>query len=160
MPLSVKIQSFVRNLFLSNRINTDIDLELNSHLEMLTEEKMRSGMPAAEARRAARIELGGLQQMKEQLRERRSGNWVHSVVSDCRYGLRQLRKKPGFTAVAIFALALGIGLNAAVFTAYKAIIGRPVQARNPGEMVNLALGRSSGSPDFTFSYPDYEAYRD
>src|SRR5262249_16741977 len=98
--------------------------------------------------------------MKEQLRERRSGNWAHSVVSDCRYGLRQLRKKPGFTAVAIFALALGIGLNTAVFTAYKAVIGRPVQARNPGEMVNLALRRSSGSPDFIFSYPDYEAYRD
>lgn len=71
-----------------------------------------------------------------------------------------LRRNPGFTAVAVFALGLGIGVNSAVFTAYKTMVTRPVQARDPGRMVNLALVRGSGAVDYTFSYPDYEAFRD
>jgi predicted permease len=71
-----------------------------------------------------------------------------------------LYRNAGFTAVAVFALALGIGVNTAVFTAYKAMIARPLDARDPGEMVNLTLVRQSGATDFAFSYPDYEAYRD
>ena len=83
-----------------------------------------------------------------------------TVVQDLRYGARMLRRNVGFTAVAVLALALGIGLNTAVFTIYKGLIVRPFDARNPGEMVNLALMRESGDIDFSFSYPDYEAYRD
>lgn len=69
------------------------------------------------------------------------------------------RRSRGFTAVATLALALGIGVNTTVFTAYKAMVARPLDARDPDEMVNLALIRSSGAADFTFSYPDYESYR-
>jgi hypothetical protein len=83
-----------------------------------------------------------------------------TVLQDLRYGARMLFRNPGFTAVAVLALALGIGLNTAVFTAYKAMFARPFDARDPGEMVNLALVRDSGEVDFSFSYPDYEAYRD
>jgi len=75
---------------------------------MLVEEHLRAGMPPEEARRAARIELGGLEQVKEQVREERFGNWVHSVLSDCRYAARQLRKNPGATAIMVFTLALAI----------------------------------------------------
>jgi predicted permease len=94
-----------------------------------------------------------------------------TVLQDLRYGARMLCRNAAFTAVAVFALALGIGVNTAVFTAYKAMIARPLDARDPGEMVNLALIRQPGSKDpfspgqsgfteYTFSYPDYEAYRD
>src|SRR3954452_11956860 len=83
-----------------------------------------------------------------------------TVLQDLRYGLRMLWRNAGFTAATMFALALGIGVNTAVFTAYKAFVARSLDARNPGEMVNLALMRDSGASDFTFSYPDYEAYRD
>ncbi|MGA2581582.1 MAG: ABC transporter permease, partial [Bryobacteraceae bacterium] len=83
-----------------------------------------------------------------------------TVLQDLRYGSRMLYRNAGFTAVAVFALALGIGVNTAVFTAYKAMIARPLDARDPGEMVNLTLVRQSGATDFAFSYPDYEAYRD
>ena len=83
-----------------------------------------------------------------------------AVLQDLRYGARTLYHNPGFTAVAVLALALGIGVNTAVFTAYKAMVARPLDARKPGEMVNLALSHSAGSADFKFSYPDYEAYRD
>src|SRR5437016_7730304 len=99
MPLFAKGRSFLRNLFSSERVDTDLDQEVDSHLEMLIEENIRAGMPPEEAQRAARIELGGIEQVKEQVREERLGNWLHSVLSDCRYGLRQLRKNPGATAV-------------------------------------------------------------
>jgi predicted permease len=83
-----------------------------------------------------------------------------TVFQDLRYATRMLRRNAGFTAVAVLALALGIGVNTAVFTACQAMVARPLQARDPGRMVNLALLRESGGADYTFSYPDYEAYRD
>jgi predicted permease len=83
-----------------------------------------------------------------------------TVLQDLRYGARMLYRNAGFTAAAVFALALGIGVNTAVFTAYKAMIARPLDAHDPGSMVNLTLVHQSGVTDFTFSYPDYEAYRD
>lgn len=83
-----------------------------------------------------------------------------TVLQDLRYGVRMLCRNRGFTAVAVLALALGIGVNTAVFTAYKAMVARSLDARDPGEMVNLALIRDSGATDYKFSYPDYEAYWD
>lgn len=82
-----------------------------------------------------------------------------ALLHDLRYGARVLRGSAGFTGVAVLALGLGIGANTAVFTAYKALVTRPLDARDPGRMVNLALLRDSG-PNAAFSYPDYEAYRD
>ncbi len=83
-----------------------------------------------------------------------------TVLQDLRYGIRMLYRNTGFTAVAVVALAIGIGVNTVVFTAYKAMVARPLDASDPGKIVNLALLRNSGAADFTFSYPDYEAYRD
>ncbi len=83
-----------------------------------------------------------------------------TVFQDLRYAARMLRCNPGFTAVAVLALGLGIGINTAVLTAYKTMVARPLQARDPGQMVNLTLLRESGAANYTFSYPDYEAYRD
>jgi predicted permease len=83
-----------------------------------------------------------------------------TVLQDLRYGARMLWRSPGFTAAAVLALAIGIGVNTAVFTAYKAMIVRALDARDPGQMVNLALLRDSSVTDVTFSNPDYEAYRD
>jgi predicted permease len=83
-----------------------------------------------------------------------------TVVHDLRYGVRMLSRNAGSTLVTVLALALGIGVNTAVFTAYKAMVARPLDARNPSEMVNLALTRDLNASDYSFSYPDYEAYRD
>src|ERR1700685_1748207 len=83
-----------------------------------------------------------------------------TVLQDLRYGARMLYRNAGFSTVAVLALGLGIGVNTAVFTAYKAMVARSLDARDPGAMVNLALLRDSGAADYTFSYPDYEAYRD
>src|SRR5438034_10290960 len=82
MPLLVKARSFLRNLLLSRGVEADLDQEVRSHLELLTEENIRAGMPPKEAQRAARIELGGIEQMKEQVRDVQTANWLRSVVSD------------------------------------------------------------------------------
>ncbi len=83
-----------------------------------------------------------------------------TVLQDLRYGIRALLRSPWSATITILSLALGIGVNTAVFTAHKAFVDRPLDARNPGEMVNIALRRDSGSTTFSFSYPEYEAYRE
>jgi hypothetical protein len=132
MPLFMKVRSFLRNFFLSRRVEIDLDQEVHSHLEILIEENIRGGLPPKEAQRAARIELGGIEQVKEQVREKRIGNWLRSVLSDCRYGIRQLRKNPGFTAVAILSLALGIGANTAIFSLIDTLMLAQAPGSRPG----------------------------
>jgi predicted permease len=113
-------------------------------------------MPHAEARRR----VGNPSGWQERMNEIDSMILPHTVLQDLRYGARMLYRNVGFTIAAILTLALGIGVNTAAFTAYKASFTRPLDARDPGKMVNLALVLHSGFTDPYFSYPDYEAYRD
>lgn len=85
---------------------------------------------------------------------------LETFLQDLRYGARALVRNAGFTAVSVCTVALGIGLNTAVFTAYKAFVARPLDARTPDRMVDLALRLEDGTTKINFSYPDYEAYRD
>jgi hypothetical protein len=103
-----------QSLFVRN-VEVDLDREVHSHLEMLIEETIRAGMQPGDAQRAARIELGGIELVKDKVREERIGNWLHSVISDCRYGVRQLRTNPCFTVVAVLTLALSIDANTAIY---------------------------------------------
>lgn len=124
------------------------------------QENLEAGMSPEEAHYAALRRFGNVTLAQERSREMWGWHSVETLWQDVRYGLRQLRKNSGFTAVAVFTLALGIGINTAAFTAYKAFFERSLDARDPGKMVNLALILHSGVTDPWFSYPDYEAYRD
>ena len=84
---------------------------------------------------------------------------LETLLQDLRYGLRSMRRQARFTTVSILALALGIGVNTAVFTAYKAFVARPLEGRDPDELVNLSLRLQSGATTARFSYQDYDAYR-
>jgi putative ABC transport system permease protein len=159
MPLYVKVRSFLRNLIFSRRVDGDLDQEVHAHLEMLTEENIRAGMPPKDAQRAARIELDGIEQVKEQVREERLGNWLHSVLSDCRYGLRQLRKNPGATAVMVFTLALAIGATTAIFSVVYGVLLRPLPYRDAARIMALFEVTSEGRWSH-LADPNFDDFRD
>ena len=156
----MKIMGAIRNLFRRERADRELDAEIRAHLDLLADEKERAGMKAGEARRAARVELGGVEQVKEEVRSVRAGVRLEQVWQDLRLGFRQLRRNPALSGMAVLALALGIGLNAAVFTLFNALVLRPVQARDAGQVVRLYAGERSQQAENVFSYPEYLLCRD
>jgi len=159
MPLLVKARSFLRNLFFTRRVDADLDQEVHAHLELLIEEKVRGGIGMAEARRAARIELGGVEQVKEQVRDSRTGAFLESLVQDLRFAWRSLRRTSGLTAFVVITLALGIGMTSATFSMVDALIFRPYPVPHPSNVVSLA-GTTHDSAIEDFSYREYMDIRD
>ena len=139
MPLAPKVRSLARNLLSPRRVESDLDQEIRSHLEMLTDENIQAGMSPEEAKRAARIELGGMDQVKHQVHDVQLGNWLLSVFSDCRFALRQFRKNPAFAAIAVLTLALGIGANSAVFTVVNRVLLHPLPYPESDQLIALWL---------------------
>ncbi len=133
--------------------------EMESHLQLHIEDNLRAGMSLAQARREAIIKLGGVEQTKEIYRDRRGLPVFETLLQDLRYGVRMLRKNPGFTCVAILTLALGIAVNTTVFTAFDALFLRPRPVKDPDRLASI-FRTTPGELRGGFSYPDYIYYRD
>src|SRR5215470_12730964 len=147
-----RILSLFRNLLRKRAIEQALDDELRSSVEVLTQEKMRDGVSQSVARREALMELSGIEQVKEEVRAIRAGRFLEDFVWDIRFASRTLAKSPGFTAVAVMTLALGIGPNTAIFQLLDAVRLRSLPVPNPHELAevrivggNNGMGLNSGA---------------
>ena len=136
------LRRFARRLkaSLSGRQDDDrLREELAEHLDLLTEDYAQAGVPLDEARRRARLKLGAGDATTEAWRDQQRLRWLEDLWSDLRYGLRTLRRSPGFSAAAMLTLALGIGANLAIFALVYAVLIRPLPFRDPGELMLVHL---------------------
>jgi len=170
--------SRIKGLFAGEKQDRELNEELRAHLEMLVEEKRRQGMTEEQARYAAGLYFGGIAQTEEAYREVRSLQFIETFLQDLRYAVRMLRRAPGFAAVVIVSLALGIGVNTAIFSAIDAVMLRLLPVEEPQQLVMLEWHASKwpgkyvqdlegssfgneqdGSTSYSFTYTQYQQFK-
>jgi predicted permease len=162
MRLPDIIANGIRAMFSKRRQESDLDEELRGYADAAAEQKMLAGVSREEAARQTTLEMGGIEALKEQVREVGWETGVESFFQDLRFAMRMLRKNPSFTVIAVLALALGIGANTAMFSVIEAVLLRPLPYRHAGEIVRVfsTWDRNGIMTSYTSSPPDFFDWRD
>ena len=137
MPLIPRLNSLWRNLFHKDRVDQEFTEEIQAYLDMVTEENIRQGLTPQEARRNALVEVGGVEQVQERVREIRMGQFIETAWRDIRFGVRALVYSPIFTVVTVLSLALGIGANTAIFSVVNGLLLRPLPYPESEQIVDV-----------------------
>jgi len=159
MKLWSRVKSGLRNLFRKALVEDQLDDEVRACVDLMTDERIAAGISASEARRAAIAEFGGVEQVKQAVRDRRAGTGFETLWQDARFGLRQLIRHPGFSIAAIAALALGIGANTAIFSVVNAVLLKPLAYRDADRIVEILSTSSDGIGDASASVPKFRNWQ-
>ena len=148
----------LRGLSDNRKADRDLDKEIKSHLRLLAEKYTRQGMSEAEAARVARLQFGNITLLREVNREMRGFRFIEVLVQDLRFGMRMLKKNPGFTFAAVVTLALGIGANTAIFSLIDALLLRKLPVKSPEQLVTLEQRYPDGSRQYNYGFVDVERF--
>ena len=135
-----QVRSALRNLLHKRKIESDLDAEVRGYVDAVTDEKITAGLPPDEARRRALSESGGMEQLKQAVRNHRAGMLAESLGQDIRYGLHQMRHNPAFTWTAVITLGLGIGATTAIFSAVYALLIRSLPYPGSSRLMEISQG--------------------
>ena len=150
----------LRALLRRNSMEAELDEELRAHFERQVEKYTQSGLPREEAARRARLEFGGLEQVKEECREARGVSLVESAARDVSYAVRILRARPVFAVVAVLTLALGIGANTAMFSVMDVMLLRALPVKNPQELVEFVRWDPRGATMANLPYAVFQHFQE
>ncbi len=154
MTLWMPVRNLARNIFRKRQVENDLDEELHAYVDLVADRKIAAGIPPSEARRTSLVEFGGIEQVKQSVREHRTGVALELIWQDVRYSIRQLRRTPGFACTAIIMLGLGVGSITSVFSVLDAVLLRPLPFPQPDRLVAI-----NSVPDEIASIPTMQDWQ-
>jgi putative ABC transport system permease protein len=156
-----RLRALWNSVFRRDQLNDDLDRELSAYVDLVSTEKVRLGMSPEEAYRDTHLEMGGMDQVRQRVRDIRAGIFLERLAQDIRYAIRTFAKNPAFTFIAVITLGLGVGASAAIFSVVNAVLLRPLPYSDPGRLVDMSENQpQEGITGVGLSWPAFTILHD